>query len=50
MAVLGTGVELSRAADCGTPAALAGVVVQPVGPSFCEEFAGLVEHSRFPAR
>ncbi|MET8545275.1 catalase [Kitasatospora sp. NPDC004799] len=54
VAVLGTGVELARAAGLGTSPAPAGVAVhpsgEPVGPSFWEDFAGLVEHHRFPAR
>ncbi|MBO1413296.1 catalase [Streptomyces sp. FH025] len=54
IAVLGTGAELARAAGFGASSPPAGVTVHspgvPVDPSFWEEFAGLVEHHRFPAR
>ncbi|MFD5432719.1 hypothetical protein ACFWJ4_11195 [Kitasatospora sp. NPDC127067] len=54
IAVLGTGVELARAAGLGTPSAPAGVAVhppgEPVDPTFWDEFAALVERHRFPAR
>ncbi|WP_369185528.1 catalase [Streptomyces sp. Y1] len=54
VAVLGSGVELSRAAGFGTPSGLAGVAVRADGgrpdPAFWDEFAGLVERHRFPSR
>ncbi|MGW2374276.1 catalase [Kitasatospora sp. NPDC001683] len=54
VAVLGSGVELSRAAGFGAPDGLAGVAVcadgQRPGPAFWDEFTRLVEHHRFPSR
>ncbi|MFJ7912323.1 catalase [Kitasatospora sp. NPDC096204] len=54
VAVLGSGVELCRAAGVGAPDGLAGVAVCPsaeaVGPSFWDGFVRLVEHHRFPSR
>ncbi|MFI9361448.1 hypothetical protein ACIG5E_10335 [Kitasatospora sp. NPDC053057] len=52
--MLGSGIELSRAAGFGTPDGLAGVAVcadgQRAGPVFWDEFTRLVEHHRFPSR
>ncbi|GAA2823030.1 catalase [Kitasatospora sp. CM 4170] len=54
VALLGSGVELSRAAGFGTPAGLAGVAVHGSGgrddTAFWAEFARLIGHHRFPSR
>ncbi|RKT19483.1 catalase [Streptomyces sp. 1114.5] len=54
VALLGSGVELSRTAGFGDPGGLAGVTVhggeEPLGPSLWEGFAGMIEQHRFPSR